>query len=137
MKNKDEETDEIRDEIESALKDPKGILSHQKRLAFCLSLGVVNILEGYLKNKAVLKQGVKLNHQWFKKKRENAKKILSSKITSPLDRLGKIDRILDAAYNIETKRDDLAYGKKASENSLKNLINGYLELKKEIEGNEE
>ena len=31
---------EVIDEIESALKDTKGIIAHQRRLAFSLSLGV-------------------------------------------------------------------------------------------------
>ncbi|MCH7568711.1 MAG: hypothetical protein IIA87_04795 [Nanoarchaeota archaeon] len=129
------EIDEVEDEIEGALKDPRGLVVHQKRLAFCLSSGIVNILEDYLKNKGVLKQGVKLNHQWFKKKKENVKSIITEKITTSLDSLVKLDRILDVAYNIESKRNELVYGKKVSEKVLRDLISQYLDLKKEVEEN--
>ena len=45
---KKEIIEEVLDEIDSALKDPKGIVSHQRRLAFSLSLGVVYLIEKYL-----------------------------------------------------------------------------------------
>ena len=38
---------EVLDEIETALKDVRGRVSHQRRLAFSLSLGVVNLIELY------------------------------------------------------------------------------------------
>ena len=40
-KKYEEIMEEVLDEIESALKDPKGITSHQRRLSFSLSLGIV------------------------------------------------------------------------------------------------
>jgi len=33
---------EVLDEIESALKDKRGLVSHQRRLAFVISLGIRN-----------------------------------------------------------------------------------------------
>ncbi len=49
MKEKYKEIfDEVMDEIESSLKDPRGIIAHQRRIAFSLSFGVVNLLEFYL-----------------------------------------------------------------------------------------
>ena len=128
-----EKTDEISDEIESSLKDPKGILSHQKRLAFCLSLGITQILEDYLNKNNVFKKCYKINHQWLKKSKDNLKLILADKVTSSLDKLPKIDKIIDVAYEIESKRNELAYGAKVSEELLKDLINKYLEIKKEVE----
>jgi hypothetical protein len=125
--------DEVSDEIESALKDPKGIVSHQKRLAFCLSLGTTNLLEKYIKDKGVLKVGNKINHRWLKKKKENIKKIIQDKITCPIEELKRLDFILDSIYKIETKRNELAYGKDTDEKTLRNLIEFYLDLKKEIE----
>ncbi len=127
------ETNEVNDEIEAALKDKRGLVAHQKRLVFCLSSGAIELLENYFKRKGVLKQGVKLNHQWFKKKKENVKKILSEKITSSLDSLEKIDKIIDCIYAIESKRNELIYGKKATEELLKDLLGQYFELKKEVE----
>ena len=134
MKNKEiEQIDEVIDEIESALKDPKGISSHQKRLAFCLSLGITELLENYLNKKEVLKKGYRINHQWLKKSKDNLKIILAEKITTSLDKLNKLDKILDIAYQIESKRNELAYGGPVSEDLLKNLIDRFLEIKKEIE----
>lgn len=125
--------DEVTDEIESALKDSRGISSHQKRLAFCLSLGVSDLLETYLKKKKILKQGYKIDHRLLKKNKENAKKLLAEKITSPIESLDKLDKILDVAYKIENKRNDLAYGSAASEDLLRELVNLFLDLKKDIE----
>ena len=137
MENKNlNEIDEAKDEIESALRDPRGLIAHKKRLAFCLSDGTVKIIEEYLKRKNVLKQGNKLNHQWLKKKKENVKGILAEKITGSIDSLKELDKILEIAYRIESKRNELAYGEKASEKMLSDLINQYLELEKEVEKNE-
>lgn len=128
----EKETNEIMDEIESALNDPKGIISHQKRLAFCLSLGTTELLERYLKEKNVLKPGYKINHQWFKKKKENVLKILESKVVS-FANLDKLDKILDIAYKIESRRNELAYGGPSKEEILREMINDFLNVKKEVE----
>ncbi len=136
QKNKEEveeEIDEVKDEIDSALQDPKGIVSHQKRLAFCLSVGITQLLERYLKNRNILKPGVKIDHRLLKKSKDNIKKSLSDKIVGDIKEIKKIDKILDAANYIESNRDNLAYGKKASEELLNDLINKYLDIKKEIE----
>lgn len=125
--------DEVKDEIESALKDPKGLVSHQKRLAFCLSLGTTFLLEDYLNRKNVLKKGFKINHQWFKKSKKNIKEILSEKITCPVEQLTELDKLLDSIYKIESKRNELAYGKMSDENTLKELISFYLTLEKEVQ----
>ena len=124
---------EVLDEIESSLKDPNGIVSHQRRLAFSLSIGVVYIIEFYLKKENVFKSGGKINHLWLKKKKDNAKKLISNQITSPIEKLDKIDKILDYAYSIEKDRNEIAYGKTASEKLLNEKINLFLELKKEVE----
>jgi len=127
--------DEVNDEIEAALKDSKGVVAHQKRLAFCLSIGVVDILENYLRKKNVLRQGVKIDHRWFKKKKENVVELLGERLTS-LEGLDKLDKMLDVAYKIESKRDNLAYGSLVSEEVLHELINEFLELKKEVGEND-
>lgn len=124
--------DEVIDEIEASLKDSRGILSHQKRLAFCLSLGITNLIEDYLRNKNVLKIGYRIDHQWFKRKRENVIEILSEK-TSSLEGLDKLDNLLEVAYKIESKRNDLAYGGEVSEEILRELINDFLDIKKKVE----
>lgn len=134
MKEKYKEIfNEVIDEIENSLKDSRGIIAHQRRLAFSLSFGVVTLLEFYLDKLNVLKPGAKINHLWLKKKEENAKKLLSGQITSQIDSIKNIDRILDVAFKIESERNELVYGKKVSEDILKKKINLFLDLKKEIE----
>ena len=124
---------EVIHEIESALKDSLGITSHQRRLAFSLSLESVTLLEDYLKKSNVLKPGAKINHLWLKKKKENAKKLISNQITINIEELKEIDKILNIVYKIEKERNELAYGKIVSETILKNQINLFLDLKKIIE----
>jgi len=134
MKEKYKEIfDEVMDEIESSLKDPGGIITHQRRLAFSLSFGMVTLIEFYLDKLNVLKPGAKINHLWLKKKKENAKKLISSQITSQVGDIKNIDKILDVAFKIESERNELVYGKKVSEKILNKKINLFLDLKKELE----
>ena len=58
MKEKNKEIfQEVEAEIDSALKDSKGIIAHQRRLAFVISLGTVCLLEEYLDRKADILSG--------------------------------------------------------------------------------
>jgi len=120
---------EVEEEIESALKDEKGLISHQRRLAFSLSLGMSNIIELYFHKNNVIKQGSKINHLWFKKRKENVKTILQNQIISPIESIPEIDKIIEIATKIEEKRDDLAYGAPTSEKILQEKINLFLELR--------
>ncbi len=70
--------DEVMDEINTSLEDPRGIVTHQRRIAFSLSVGTVTLLEYYLDKKQILKPGGKINHLWLKKKKENANKLISN-----------------------------------------------------------
>ncbi len=47
---------EVLEEINSALNDKRGLLPHQRRLAFYLSLGAVNILEQHFHNLNIIKE---------------------------------------------------------------------------------
>jgi hypothetical protein len=124
---------EVLDEIAVALEDSKGIVFHQRRLAFSLSLGAVTLIEIYLEKKNVLKQGGKINHLWLKKNKENAKKLISSQITSPIENLKEIDKLSELAFEIEHKRNELAYGPLASEKILREKIDLFLEMKREVD----
>jgi len=125
--------EETMDEIDSSLRDSRGITTHQSRLAFSLSAGAVALLEIYLGKRNILKSGAKINHLWFKKKKENTKKILSNQITSSVEEVPKIDDILGYIFNIEKERNEFAYGKRVSEKQLKEKINTFLKLKELIE----
>ena len=120
---------EVTDEIESALKDNRGLLPHQRRLAFSLSLGAINFLELYFHKLSIMKEGSKINHEWFKRKEERIFEYLQKQITSPINTIGNINRIVDTIRKIEEKRDDLAYGTIATEDILQEKINLFFELK--------
>jgi len=125
--------EEVESEINSALNDSKGIISHQRRLAFVLSLGTVCLLEEYLERLKVFKIGAKINHEWLKKKKENSKKFIERQVTCPLEEVKDLDALLDLAYNIEEERNLQAYGKKVSEELLMKKVNLFLELKKKVQ----
>jgi len=125
--------DEVLDEIEAALKDLRGTVAHQRRLAFALSLGAITLIESYLSEKEILKKGFQINHGWFKKKKENVKNLISKSLISPIENLENIDSILDKIFILESERNEIAYGKSVSEEKLKEKINLFFELKKEIE----
>jgi len=123
---------EVLDEIESALNDQKGIVNHQRRLAFSLSLGIVTLIENYLAKINVLKPGAKINHLWLKKKKNNVKEILSRQIVCPVENIKDIDKLIDVAYKIEKDRNEIAYGKPVPEKILREKINLFLGIKKEF-----
>ena len=125
--------DEVIDEIKSSLKDSRGIIIHQRRLAFSLSLDIVTLLESYFDKLNVLKPGAKINHLWLKKEKENAKTLISGQLTTDINNIENFDRILKAGFEIESERNELAYGKKVSERVLNEKINLFLSLKKELE----
>ncbi len=121
---------EVLDEIEAALKDSRGLLAHQRRLAFSVSLGAVNLLEIHFHNLGAIKEGSKINHTWFKKGKEKVKEHLQSQVTSPLNSIEDVERLIELVISIEEKRDDLAYGAPSTEKILQEKINLFFELKK-------
>lgn len=121
---------EIEEEIESALKDSRGLVSHQRRLAFSLSLGMASVIELYFHKLEIIKHGSQINHLWFKKRKDKVKERLQKQIVSPIEKIQDIDKIIEIAIDIEEKRDDLAYGAPASEKILQEKINLFLELRK-------
>lgn len=124
-----ETLNEVLEEIETALRDPRGLKSHQRRLAFSLSLGASTLIELYFHKLNILKEGSKINHLWFKRKKDNVLISLQSQITSPIASLPNIDKIITLAINIEEKRDDLAYGAPAKEEILQEKINTFFKLR--------
>ncbi len=128
IEKREEILKEVIDEIDSALKDNRGLVFHQRRLAFLLSLGALNILELYLHNLNVIKEGVKLNHLWFKRKRQTINEYLQNQIISPISSIKDMEKIIDLIIQIEEKRDDLAYGAKANEEVIQQKINLFFKL---------
>lgn len=125
----DEILTEVLDEIGTALKDKRGLLSHQRRLAFSLSLGAVNLLELYFHKLDIIKEGSKIDHRWFKRKEDTILEHLQRQITSPINSIEGIDKIIKTIAKIEEKRDDIAYGAPTTEETLQEKINLFFELK--------
>ena len=126
----DEILKEVQDEVETALKDRKGLLAHQRRLAFLLSLGAANLIESYFHHLNIIKEGSKIDHSWFKRKKQSIFEKLEKQITSPISSIGNINAIIDIVIKIEEKRDDIAYGAPSTENALQEKINLFYELRR-------
>ena len=109
------------------------MISHQRRIAFSLSLGVVNLIELYFHKLSLIKEGAKINHKWFKRNKETLLEHLQQQIISPINSVENINKIIDIAIKIEEKRDDLIYGASSSEKIIQNKINLFFELKEIIE----
>jgi len=130
-KEKHEEiSNEVLDEINSALNDKRGLLVHQRRLAFALSLGAENILALYFHRLDIIKEGSKIDHRWFKRKKEKVFEQLQKQTTSPINSVENIGDIIKLISKIEEKRDQLAYGAPATEGILQEKINLFFELKR-------
>ncbi len=124
---------ETLDEIESALEDSGNLSDHQSRLIFLISSATISLIEEYLIKKQVFKTGGKIKHSWMKKKKENVKSLIENQMITKLENIPEIDRILDLAFKIEDRRNQIAYGKIISEKNLKERIETFLKLKGEIE----
>lgn len=125
----DEILKEVQDEIEAALKDKRGLLAHQRRLAFLLSLGAANLIETYFHRLNIIKEGSKIDHSWFKRKKQSIFEKIEKQITSPISSIGNINTVIDIAIRIEEKRDDIAYGAPSTEKALQEKINLFHELR--------
>ncbi len=134
LKEKHEEVlNEVLEEIETALKDKRSLLAHQRRLAFSLSLGTATLLELYLHKQNLMKAGGKINHQWLKKRKDRIFEQIQKQVVSPIHLIKNVNEALGIAGKIEEKRDDLAYGAPTSEKILQEKINLFFELKKLLE----
>ena len=124
--------DEVLEEIETAVKDSRGLTAHQRRLAFVLSLGATTLIELYFHKLRIIKEGAKIDHLWLKKKKDSVKELLQKQIVSPISTVEGIDLILDLAMKIEEKRNDLAYGALAEDKVLQQKINLFFQLKESV-----
>lgn len=128
----EESLDEVLDEVQSALEDPKGLKSHQRRLAMMLSLGTAELIEVYFHRLDLMKPGARVKHNWIKKKRPHKK--LENQITGDLGEINKLELILEKARVIERSRNDIAYGSPIeNEETIKKRIDLFFEIKDIIE----
>jgi hypothetical protein len=123
---------EVEDEINSSMKDPEGLIKHQRRLAFMISMGVTELVEIYFHKLGIIKEGSRIKHEWFKKK--TIRELLSGQIIKPLETVKNIENILSISREIEEERNNLAYSSPVEgEDILRDTINQYFEIKRTIE----
>lgn len=132
LEKHEESIEEVLDEIQTALEDPKGLKSHQRRLAMMLSLGAAELIEVYFHKLDIMKPGARIKHNWMKKKTPHQK--LKNQITGDLNGINKLEPILDKARVIERSRNDIAYGSPIEdEENIKDKIDLFFEIKDIIE----
>ena len=121
---------EVYQTIDQALNDPKGLLSHQRRIASMTSMGMQQIVEMYFHKLNIIKPGTQLKHEWFKLDEKNINNKLSPTLTKKLEEIPKINEILFLSRKIESDRNDLVYGAPLENDKiLKEKIDVFLELK--------
>jgi len=125
---------EVHETIEESIKDPRGFLPRQRRLAAMLSLGSAHLVELYFHRLNAIKPGMQIKHDWLQSEIKNIKIHLIGFLTKNIDNLPQSEKILSLAHEIELKRNELVYGV-ALKNDLilKEKLNLFLELKKIIE----
>lgn len=127
-----ESLEEVLDEIRSALEDPEGLKSHQRRLAMMLSLGASELIEVYFHKLDIMKPGARIKHNWIKRKEPHQK--LKNQITGDLNEIDELETILEKARVIERSRNDIAYGSPIEdEGTIKKKIDLFFEIKDIIE----
>ena len=123
---------EVMDEIQISLEDPRGLVAHQRRLATMLSIGTCELIEIYFHKLGIMKGGGRIKHTIFRRK--GIEEQLSNQIISALSNIKNIDAIITIAKTIEAERDNMAYGSpQPHEQLLKAKIEDFLELKRIIE----
>jgi len=123
---------EVMDEIQMSLEDPRGLVAHQRRLATMLSIGTCELIEIYFHKLGIMKGGGRIKHIILRRK--DIEEQLSNQIISTLSNIKNIDAIITIAKTIEAERDNMAYGSpQPHEQLLKAKIEDFLELKRIIE----
>ncbi len=125
---------EVHETIEETLKDSRGFLPRQRRLAAMLSLGAAHLVEFYFHKLNAIKPGTQIKHDWFQSEEKNIKIHLTGFLTKKIENLQDSNKILALAHEIELKRNELVYGAALKNDFiLKEKLNLFLELKKNID----
>ena len=125
---------EVKETIDEALKDPRGMLPRQRRLMGALSLGMQHIIEIWLHRAGAIKPGAFVKHDWFQSEERRLKLRLAGTLTKDIKTISGADRILAIAREIEANRNDIIYGAPlATDMALREKLEEFFELKKIIE----
>lgn len=125
---------EVKETIDEALKDPRGLLPRQRRLMAALSLGMQHLLEIWLHRAHAVKPGACIKHDWFQSEERRLKLRLAGTLTKDIKSVKDSGRILAIAREIEASRNDIIYGAPLSgDRVLREKLETFLELKKIVE----
>ncbi len=125
---------EVKETIDEALKDPRGLLPRQRRLMAALSLGMQHLLEIWLHRMHAVKPGACIKHDWFQAEERRLKLRLAGTLTKDIKSIKDADRVVAVAREIEISRNDIIYGVPLSSDLvLRETLETFLELKKIIE----
>jgi len=125
---------EVREAIDEALKDQRGLLPRQRRLMSMLSLGTQHLIEVWLHKNGAIKPGASVKHEWFKSEGRNLRMKLTGIVTKDVGKLVGSEKVLALAREVERDRNDIVYGAPLpNDRTLKEKIDAVLELKKAVE----
>jgi len=125
---------EVKRNLENVLKDPEGLLPHQRLLMAGLSLGMQHMIELWLHKSRAIKPGASIKHEWLASEERRLKIRLAGALTKQLETIKNSDKVLSLARDVERDRNDIIYGAPlTSDRILKLKIEAFLELKKAVE----
>ena len=126
--------EEVRNSIDDVLKDPKGVLAHQRLLMAALSLGMQHLIELWLHRSKAIKPGASIKHDWFGSEERKLKVKMIGALTKNIESIDNSGKILALARYTERNRNDIIYGSPLTEDSeLREKLETFFELKKTIE----
>jgi hypothetical protein len=92
---------EVMDEIKTSLRDPDGLLKHQRRLAMMLSIGITDLVEIYFHKLGIMKSGARIKHTWFRKK--DLMERLENQVISSLNNVENLETVVEICREIEER----------------------------------
>ncbi len=125
---------EVKETIDEALNDPRGLLPRQRRLMAALSLGIQHLVELWLHRMHAMKPGACIKHDWFAAEERRIRLRMAGVLTKDIRTIRGADKIFAMAREIEAGRNDIIYGAPLNKDmALREKLEYFLELKNIIE----
>jgi len=115
LRNINESLEVIKESIE------RGLQERQRNIAFNSSVASVEMLEVYLHNLNLINPGAILKHEWFNSLRQANERL-------PFDFEDK-EKIISLLNSIESKRNNLCYGKLKPIEEIQAILNDFNQVK--------
>jgi len=119
LRNINESLEVIRESIE------KGLQERQRNIGFNVSVASVEMLEVHLHNLNLINPGTVLKHEWFASTRQANERL-------PFDFKDK-EKIFSLLNSIESKRNNLCYGKPRPIEEIQAILNDFNKIKSLLE----